>query len=158
MLSLKHRVLSLSAKSSDFNDDFRRIGEHSGKPTIWRPFRTRRVGRQFQGLKPGLSSIARSGHNIPNHPYLRAIIPGLQAPKAFIVPRPTASAFRVNAVADCVSQFWLACIDAFAIDDRSLRFRLIQFVDPILHPRLAFLLEVIPDCKLLLGKQGLDLV
>jgi hypothetical protein len=31
MLSLKHRVLSLSAKSSDFNDDFRRIGEHADK-------------------------------------------------------------------------------------------------------------------------------
>jgi hypothetical protein len=29
MLSLKHRVLSLSAKSSDFNDDFRRIGEQA---------------------------------------------------------------------------------------------------------------------------------
>ena len=77
---------------------------------------------------------------------------------AFIVPRPTASAFRVNAVADCAFQFWLIYTDAFAIDDRSLRFRLIQFIDPILHPRLAFLLEVIPGCKLVLSKQGLDLV
>ena len=40
---------------------------------------------------------------------------------------------------------------------RGLRFRLIQFVDPILHPGLAFLLEIIPGGQLILSQQGFDL-
>jgi hypothetical protein len=34
---------------------------------------------------------------------------------------------------------------------------LIQFVDPVLHSRLAFLLEVTQGCLLVLGKNSLDL-
>src|SRR5580704_17620352 len=34
---------------------------------------------------------------------------------------------------------------------------LIQFVDPILHPRLTFLLEVTPGCSLVLGENLLNL-
>ena len=47
--------------------------------------------------------------------------------------------------------------DVLAIDSRALRLRLIQLVDPVLYPGLAFLLEVIPGGQLILGKQAFDL-